>query len=155
MENDSSFSRVLGVNLAYTCFCKLGMLFSLRRHVDSTQLNMCINTRVVKISLVLTGSTVKTTEIFNHETGQKHDTISSLAQTPSEECLQGMNVTNICTGRYSQDSFFPPSSSFRYFFSFSPCMCLNSSLFGCSCCDKGSQHCYVVRGFKVGWRIPV
>lgn len=84
MENDFSFSRVLGVNLAYTCFCKLGTLFSLRRHVDSTQLNMCIN-RVVKISLVLTGSTVKTTEILNHETGQKHDTISSLAQPPSEE----------------------------------------------------------------------
>ncbi len=108
MENDSTFSHVLGVNLAYTCFCKLGTLFSLRRHVDSTQLNMCIYTRVVKISLVLTGSTVKTTEIFNHETGQKHDTISSLAQTPSEECLRGMNVTNICTGRYSRD-FLPLS----------------------------------------------
>lgn len=118
-ENDFSFSCILRVNLAYTCFCKLGTTLSLRRHVDSTQLNMCIN-REVKISLVLTGSTVKTTEIFNHETGQKHETISSLAHAATlrggrGQCLQRMNVTNICTERYLRDSFSPPSSSFKYF----------------------------------------
>lgn len=116
MENNFSFSCILWVNLAYTCFCKLGTILSLRRHVDSTQLNMCIN-RVVKISLVLTRSTVKTTEIFNHETGQKHDAISSLAHAATlrggrGQCLQRMNVTNICSERYLRDSFSLPSSSF-------------------------------------------
>jgi len=116
MENKFYFSCILWVNLAYTCFCKLGTILSLRRHVDSTRLNMCIN-RVVKISLVLTGSTVKTTEIFNHETGQKHDTISSLAHAATlregrGQCLQRMNVTNVCSERYLRDSFSLPSSSF-------------------------------------------
>lgn len=85
------------------------------------------------ISLVLTGSTVKTTEIFNHETGQKHDTISLLAQPPSEEAVVGvfrrMNVTNIFTGRYLRDSFF--FAAFFLFEIFSQPLCFSPAGHAC------------------------